>query len=143
MKGALTYITLAVRDMDASVKFYRAIFLWPEPSPKSAARFFQLPNLTVALMEQGRFTDFVGEGGEPGSAGLLLSWNVGSETAVDALVQRARTMNAALERRPSRLSWGGYAGILRTPDGHLWEIVWNPRLQNPGQKIICEPGGPV
>ena len=62
-----------------------------------------------------------------GFRGVTLSCNVGSREAVDALMAEALAAGARPVAGARTLSWGGYAGWFADPDGHLWEIVWNPR----------------
>lgn len=125
--GRLTFLTLPVRDLEAAVAFYVAIFSWQAPRQTGSAALFKLSNLTIALMERMAFTDFIN--GDPTSApSALASWNVASRAAVDDLLDRAKAAGARIRRPAGELSWGGWAGLFETPDGHLWEIVWNPRL---------------
>jgi predicted lactoylglutathione lyase len=61
------------------------------------------------------------------SAGVLLSYNVTERAAVERLLGRALAQGARIRRAPAGLPWGGWAGVFESPDGHLWEVVWNPR----------------
>ena len=47
---------------------------------------------------------------------------------VDALMAAAEHAGARIVKRAGPTFWGGYAGYFQDPDGHLWEIVWNPQL---------------
>ena len=124
--GRLTYLTLPVRDLDAACTFYMGLFGWALPRRTGPAALFQLSNLTVALMERTAFNDFV-TGDATNVSATLASWNVGSRPEVNDLLNRAKSAGARLRRPAAELSWGGWAGMIETPDGHLWEIVWNPR----------------
>jgi len=132
MSGLLTYLTLPVSDLAAAATFYESTLGWPSVRRLESAGFFQLPGLTVVLMERRAFNQLVGlkETGQA-CAGLMSSWNLASATAVDDLIRRACAAGATLRRKAAELPWGGWAGILETPDGHLWEIVWNPRSTIP------------
>ena len=125
--GRLTFLTLPVRDLDAACAFYVALFGWPPPRRAGAAALFHLQNLSVAFMERMAFTDFI-NGDSTSAPSALASWNVASRAAVDDLLDRAKAAGARIRRPAGELSWGGWAGLIETPDGHLWEIVWNPRL---------------
>ena len=56
---------------------------------------------------------------------------VASKAEVDALLAHAETAGATLTDRPHDRPWGIYSGYFRDPDGHLWEVLWNPRLLSP------------
>jgi uncharacterized protein len=128
--GRLTYLTLPVDELAASCSFYEGVFGWSAARRIESAAFFSLPNLTVALMERTAFNDFINSDSAPAPAALA-SWNVGQQQEVDALLLRATNAGARIRRSAGRLSWGGRAGVFESPDGHLWEIVWNPRHTNP------------
>jgi len=51
---------------------------------------------------------------------------------VDALLGQAETAGAALTGQPHDRPWGIYSGYFRDPDGHLWEVMWNPQLDIEG-----------
>jgi hypothetical protein len=51
---------------------------------------------------------------------------VGSKEEVDALLAQAEAAGATLTDEPHERPWGIYSGYFRDPDGHLWEIIWNP-----------------
>lgn len=138
MNGRLTYVTLPVADLEAAAAFYETVFAWPAPEARTDARFFRLPELTVALLDRRAFQRFAGlQDAESAPGSAMFSWNVGDRQAVDALLERASAAGAVILKPVERLAWGGWAGVLRTSDGHAWEIVWNPRLETRGQKIIC------
>ncbi len=124
--GYLSYLTFSVADLTTGCAFYESVFGWNAARRIESAALFALPNLTVALMERAAFHRFI-DGDAVTAPGGLASWNVGSREQVDAMLLRARKAGARIRRPAGHLSWGGWAGILESPDGHLWEIVWNPR----------------
>jgi len=60
-----------------------------------------------------------------------LGHNVASKSDVDAVMEQARNAGAAIVKQARDTFWGGYAGYFKDPDGHLWEIVWNPHWKIP------------
>jgi uncharacterized glyoxalase superfamily protein PhnB len=60
---------------------------------------------------------------------LTLGHNVGSRAAVDAVMSDASRAGAAIVKAAGETFWGGYAGYFQDPDGHLWEVVWNPQWE--------------
>ena len=127
MPGQLTYLTLPVADLPSAARFYERVFGWPPPRCVPNAAFFELPGLTLALMERAAFNQFTDTADASAPTSALVSWNVPRREEVAELVRRATAEGASVRREPATLAWGGHAGIIATPDGQLWEIVWNPR----------------
>lgn len=61
-------------------------------------------------------------------AEMSLGHNVASKTEVDAVMAQARDAGATVVKPAQDTFWGGYAGYFADPDGHLWEVAWNPQL---------------
>ena len=54
--------------------------------------------------------------------------NVGTREDVDAVMAQAKAAGAQIVKPAANTFWGGYGGYFQDPDGHLWEVVWNPQL---------------
>lgn len=65
--------------------------------------------------------------GPPSATELSIGHNVDSKAAVDAVMKQARACGATIVKQAQDTFWGGYGGYFQDPDGHLWEIVWNPQ----------------
>jgi len=125
--GRLSYLTLAVADVPAAANFYREIFGWKPGKRSPTLTFIELPGLTVALMAHPSLSEFTNYAFKPAStSNCMHSWNVDSETLLNEIVAKAGALGATIEKAVHELPWGAQAAIIRTPDGHLWEIVWNP-----------------
>jgi uncharacterized glyoxalase superfamily protein PhnB len=70
--------------------------------------------------------------GPPKTGEFSIGHAAGSREEVDALLARAEAAGAALTEKPHDRPWGIYSGYFRDPDGHLWEVVWNPELDTEG-----------
>ncbi len=138
MPGQLTYLTLPVADLPSAARFYERVFGWPPPRCVPNAVFFERPGLTLALMERVAFNQFTGTSETNPPTSALVSWNVPRREEVAELIHRATGEGATVRREPATLAWGGHAGIIATPDGHLWEIVWNPHLHY-GDSPVAKP----
>jgi catechol 2,3-dioxygenase-like lactoylglutathione lyase family enzyme len=66
--------------------------------------------------------------GPPKTGEFSIGHAVASQAAVDALLAQAEAAGATLTDQPHDRAWGIYSGYFRDPDGHLWEIMWNPQL---------------
>jgi uncharacterized glyoxalase superfamily protein PhnB len=60
---------------------------------------------------------------------VTLGHNVASKEEVDKVMAQAQQAGARIVKPAQETFWGGYAGYFQDPDGHLWEIVWNPQLE--------------
>ena len=134
MHPRLTVLTLGVDDLPRAVAFYRDGLQWPtqgivgEEFAHGAVAFFDLqPGLRLALWPRSSIAHDTGLAVAPPSATeCTLGHNVESEIAVDDVMTAAERAGARIVKPAARTFWGGYAGYFQDPDGHLWEVVWNP-----------------
>lgn len=130
MKPRISMITLGVRDLAASVRFYEVGLGFPRMESPPEVAFFTLNGTWLALYGRDALAEDATvspEGG--GFAGFTLAHNVASESEVDAVVAQAVGAGAALVKAPGKVFWGGYSGYFADPDGHLWEVAHNPLFQ--------------
>lgn len=124
---------MGVNDLQASLAFYRDVMgwspWWPPPGhqePVNHAAFELHGGLSLVLNPRDELAREMRAGNTvQGVCDFSLTHVVSSREAVDALLARAREAGAAVTGRPVEHPWG-YAGQLIDPDGHLWEIMWNP-----------------
>jgi uncharacterized protein len=132
----ITFITLGVDDLERAVAFYRDGLGLATPGiigtefELGAVAFFKLqPGLRLALWPRRSLAADTGLPLQPRSATeFSLAHNVDSPAAVDALVDQAVHAGGTLVKPGAPTFYGGYAGWFQDPDGHLWEIAWNPQL---------------
>ena len=136
MQARITVLTLGVDDLEQAVAFYRdGLGLKTDgivgtEFEYGAVAFFDLQaGLKLAIWPR---TSISHDSGLPlGSTSpteLTLGHNVASMAEVDALMAQAQGAGALLVKPAQDTFWGGYAGYFQDPDGHLWEVVWNPHL---------------
>lgn len=136
MKPRITVITLAVADLERAVRFYRDGLGWPtegiigQEFEHGAVAFFDLQaGLKLALWPRQSLANDSGLPMSPACATeLSLGHNVASRAEVDAAMELAARAGATIVKPAQPTFWGGYAGYFQDPDGHLWEVVWNPQL---------------
>jgi catechol 2,3-dioxygenase-like lactoylglutathione lyase family enzyme len=136
MKPRLTVLTLAVDDLDRALCFYRDGLGFATPGifgtefEHGAVVFIDLqPGLKLALWPRRSLAHDTGLPLQPPSATeLSLGHNVRSRDEVDAVMAQAAAAGAVLVKPAQDTFWGGYGGYFQDPDGHLWEVVWNPHL---------------
>lgn len=136
MKATISVITLGVDDLERSVAFYRdGLGLGTDgivgaEFEHGAVAFFDLQQgLKLAVWPRRSLAHDAGLTVSPPSATeLSLGHNVSSKAEVDAVMQQASAAGATLVKAAQDTFWGGYAGYFQDPDGHLWEVVYNPKL---------------
>jgi uncharacterized protein len=139
MKPRITLITLGVDDLERSLAFYRDGLGFPTKGivgtefEHGAVAFFDLqPGLRLAIWPRASLAHDAGLPQAPGSATeLSLAHNVNSPAEVDAVMEQASRAGARVSKPAHRAFWGGYAGYFQDPDGHLWEVAWNPAIAVP------------
>ncbi len=134
MEPRITLVTLGVDDLPRAVAFYRDGLGWPtegivgEEIPNGAVAFFELANgLRLALWHRGSLAAEArvdGQGRAPNE--FCLAHNVRSAEEVDMVMRAAEGAGARVTNPPAKRDWGGYSGYFQDPDGHLWEVAWNP-----------------
>jgi catechol 2,3-dioxygenase-like lactoylglutathione lyase family enzyme len=137
MKPRITLITLGVDDLDRSLRFYRDGLGLQSPGiigtefEYGAVAFFQLQaGLMLALWPRASISHDTGIPVHPASpTDFTLAHNVASREEVDAVMEQARAAGAAMVKPAHQTFYGGYAGYFQDPDGHLWEVAWNPQFE--------------
>lgn len=140
MNPHITLITLAVDDLERAVAFYRDGLGLPTKGiigteiENGAVAFFNLqPGLKLALWpRQSLAVDSTLPLHAPSSTEFSIAHNVGSQAEVDAVMQEAERAGAKVVKAAQGTFYGGYAGYFLDPDGHLWEVAFNPGLADLG-----------
>lgn len=137
MKPRITVVTIGVDDLERSLRFYRDGLGFPTEGivgtgfEHGAVVFIDLQaGLKLALWPRASMARDTGlPVGPPSATEFTLGHNVSSRVDVDAAMDQARAAGAHIVKEAQDTFWGGYAGYFQDPDGHLWEVVWNPSLE--------------
>lgn len=135
MQARITVVTLGVNDLEASLRFYRDGLGFPTEGiigrefEYGEVVFIPLQRgLRLALWPRKSIGHDTGLPESPASpTEMTLGHNVASKAEVDAVMAKARAAGARIVKPAHETFWGGYSGYFQDPDGHLWEIVWNPQ----------------
>jgi len=127
VKPRISMITLAVGDLAAAIAFYEQGLGFPRMDSPPDVAFFTLSGTWLGLYGRQALADDAGvPAGGSGFEGFTLAHNVTSEQEVDAVMARAVEAGASQVKPPQKATWGGYSGYFKDPDGHLWEVAYNP-----------------
>ena len=135
MQPRVTVITLGVQDLDTSLRFYRDGLgfetegIVGEEFEHGAVVFIALQSgLRLALWPRKSIAHDTGlAAGAANPTEMTLGHNVSSKAAVDVVMAQATAAGATLVKAAHDTFWGGYSGYFQDPDGHVWEVVWNPQ----------------
>ncbi len=128
MEPRLSLVTLGVADLDRSMAFYEALGWKRSMTKAEGVAFFQLGPIVLSLWPN---SDLAADAGLPERAstefrGLSLAHNVRQRDEVDAAVTLMESAGGTVLKTPGETFWGGYIAYVADPDGHVWEIAWNP-----------------
>jgi hypothetical protein len=127
MKPRISMITLGVRDLAASIKFYEQGLGFPRMESPPEVAFFTLDGTWLGLYGRDALAeDALVPADGHGFESFSLGHNVHSEAAVDEVMSQAAKAGATVTKKPQKVFWGGYSGYFKDPDGHLWEVAYNP-----------------
>jgi catechol 2,3-dioxygenase-like lactoylglutathione lyase family enzyme len=131
MQSRLNIITLGVRDMDIAIRFYRDGLGWPMSSASVGdfAIFRLSTGTALALYPRDLLASDANVKDPGGFGGITLAQNVETSDEVDLVLSQAVKSGGCILRPARKAEWGGYSGYFADPDGHPWEVAWNPHLQ--------------
>ena len=144
MQPRISLITLAVDDLERALVFYRdglgldspglvgTEFPGDDESPAGAIAMFELEGgLLLAVWPRTELAKDAGVSLEgPKTGEFSIGQIVSSKDEVDSVIAQAKSAGATVTDEPHDRAWGIYSGYFRDPDGHLWEIIWNPRKES-------------
>jgi uncharacterized protein len=134
MKPRINMITLGVRDMEKAIRFYEKGLGLPRMPFDGGAAFFTLNGSWLSLYPHEALAEdaTVAAQGQ-GFRGTTLAHVVSSKREVNDILDQAVKSGGKLIKPAQDVFWGGYSGYFADPDGHLWEVAWNPHFW-PGPK---------
>ncbi len=131
MRQKLSLITLGVKDLRRALAFCQRGLGWKISSASGDdVAFFPMGGIVFALYPREKLADdaTVSPIG-PGFSGIALAYNAKSQDEVDTVLQTVQRIGAKIVKPAQKAFWGGYSGYFADPDGHLWEVAWNPFWQ--------------
>lgn len=142
MSPHISLITLGVADIANATAFYgRLGFVLSKKASQESVSFFRAGPLVLALWSrEAQQEDAKAEDLWTGNGGIVVAMNCASETEVDAMLASAEAAGARILKPGEKVFWGGYNGYFADPDGHVWEVAYNPfwRLDEDGRVTLPE-----
>jgi len=140
MKQRVSLITLGTTDKDRARAFYEALGWHGVGGSGDEPVFFQAGAMILALWDRASLARDSCVEDSGGWGGVTLAHCVRSPEEVDAITDAARRAGAWVGRGPAETFWGGYSSIVIDPDGHPWEIAYNPgwRVTDDGDVFLTE-----
>ncbi|MFN3459538.1 MAG: VOC family protein [Oceanibaculum sp.] len=141
MEQRLSLITLGVADIARSRAFYEALGWTASGIGDGDVAFFQCGGLVFSLFGRSDLAKDAGLSAEgAGFRGIALAYNTRSREEVDKVLAEMVAAGATLVKPAAEAPWGGYSGYAADPDGHLWEIAWNPGFPIAADGSVSLPG---
>ena len=137
MEQRISFLTLAVRDLEASRRFYLAGLGWSADLDVEGDVLMIMvgERLVLSLWDRAHFEAEVGRIAMAGGiAPFTIAHNVATRAEVDTVLEAARAAGADPVHDAEDRDWGGYTGYFADPDGYRWEIAFNPGPI--GQKVL-------
>ena len=137
MEQRISFLTLAVRDLEASRRFYLAGLGWSADLDVEGDVLMIMvgERLVLSLWDRAHFEAEVGQIAMAGGiAPFTIAHNVATRAEVDTVLEAARAAGADPVHDAEDRDWGGYSGYFADPDGYRWEIAFNPGPI--GQKVL-------
>jgi uncharacterized protein len=130
LPARISIVTLGVRDIARARGFYEALGWHSSSASTNEICWFHTADSALGLF---RLEDLAEDARVPvpdgqGFRGVTLAVNVAREDEVAAGLASAQAAGATILKEPERLDWGGVAGYFADPDGHVWEVCFNPHF---------------
>lgn len=124
----LSLVTLGVADLARARAFYETGLGWAASAASQGdVVFFALGGVALALFPRAALAADAGVAADgQGFAGTTLAHNARRREEVEAVLAQAVAAGGRLVKPAQEAEWGGFSGYFADPDGHLWEVCWNP-----------------
>jgi uncharacterized protein len=127
MEQRVSLVTLGVTDLARARRFYEEGLGWRRANQHDEVVFYQAGGMVLALWGRDALAqDAQVESAGSGFRGIALAYNTRERAEVDAVLAEAEAAGGRIVKPAHETFWGGYSGYFADPDGHLWEIAWNP-----------------
>ena len=122
----ISLVTLGVSDLDRSRAFYDSLG-FPRVGETEGVAFYRTGGAILSLFPVESLAEDAHVSSErSGFRAMSLAINLASEAEVDAAFAHVASLGAVILKPAEHVFWGGYSGYFADPDGHMWELAFNP-----------------
>lgn len=141
IRPRITLLTLGVADIARSRAFYERLGLTASSAGNAEVCFFDANGVVLALFGHDALAEdaVLPPSSAPSFRGVSIAWNTENEMMADSIMAQAEAAGARIVKPAQKVFWGGYSGYFADPDGHLWEVAYNPFFPLDGQGRIVLP----
>jgi len=126
MEQRVSLITLGTRDMEELARFYEALG-WSRVASPDGVIAFDLIGQTLGLYPLAALAEEIGLPQDAlGRGAIALAYNVAEKADVTTVLQQAEAAGGQILKQAQDVFWGGHHGYFADPEGHIWEVAWNP-----------------
>ena len=127
MSPHISIITLGVPNVAKATAFYERLGFAKSSASQEAVTFFKAGSVVLGLFGRDPLQEDAAAGNLwTGNGGIAVAMNYASEAEVDAMMAKAEAEGARILKPAQKVFWGGYSGYFADPDGHAWEVAFNP-----------------
>ena len=143
MEQRLSLVTLGVADLERARRFYEVGLGWRRGNEHAEVAFYQLVGMVLALWGRDALAQDASLPDPGGFGGIALAYNTRTREEVDAVLAEAADGGGQILKPAADTFWGGYSGYFADPDGHPWEVAWNPAwtMANDGSVSLARRSG--
>lgn len=126
MQQQISVITLGVRELERSKRFYMGGFGWVPVFDRDGIVFYQMNGFVLGTWTVPELESDMRRPGLAAPGAFSLAHNVGSAEEVGRVMARLEAAGGRVLREGDAPPHGGFRGYVADPDDHAWEIAWNP-----------------
>jgi catechol 2,3-dioxygenase-like lactoylglutathione lyase family enzyme len=142
MDQRISLVTLGVRDLARARAFYLDGLGWTASGASNeAVTFIQMNGVALGLWSRESLAEDAGVADTDATfSGVSIAYNARDRAEVDRVLARAEAAGGRIVQPAREVFWGGYSGYFTDPDGHLWEVAWNPfwEVTEDGRVVLPE-----
>lgn len=141
MESRLSLVTLGVQNLARARAFYEALGWKASSASTPEVTFLRGRGIVLGLFPREELARDAGVPPEgQGFRGITLAHNVPHPEQVATILDHAREAGGRIVKPAQDVFWGGHSGYFADPDGHLWEVAWNPHfpLNERGEVVLPE-----
>lgn len=123
----VSILTLGVADLKRSTAFYEELGFERSRKSSEGMTWFVTRGTVLSLYPWGELAEDATVPREgTGFRGVTMAINLRSEAEVDLFIRKVEELGGRIVKVPQKVFWGGYSSYFKDPDGHLWEVAFNP-----------------